>query len=186
MFDLLQKLTKDQQSDFLNDVREVHYCIQDEDFDTATKLFVEKWQTIDAGLTGYVQDVWFTQHKNWYLGAVPDVPTTNNSLEAFNQVIKANYSFRQKLEVSPLIQCLVKLISDYSNKYAQGNKVVSIERTITGDDYRRTAVFLREKRDKHVQVRAGGDVLIKICSNKSDNVKKVNLVRSKIKFYQFI
>ncbi|XP_045489808.1 uncharacterized protein LOC123690393 [Pieris rapae] len=56
-------------------------------FNAASQAFVEKWQT-QTEFVNYFQEEWLKKHPNWFLGAAPCSPVTNDALEAFNRNIK--------------------------------------------------------------------------------------------------
>lgn len=66
----------------------------------AQKYFIKKWRTkTEAAFCEYVQRIWFDRNSNWYEGVRHFTPSTNNALEAFNSVIKRDYTFRKKIGI---------------------------------------------------------------------------------------
>ena len=101
------------------------------DHDTFISVFyllVEKWTTeknfSNEGLTNkikrffsYVEKTWVNSKLSfWYQGSFPFNNTTNNAVEAWNQVFKQRYSLRQKLGLHNLMLKLSEISEEWWEK----------------------------------------------------------------------
>lgn len=57
------------------------------------------------------------QNQNWYLSAVPTSPSTNNSLETFNKIIKDTNTLRERLQLSKFLVVAKEMVNEWSTKY---------------------------------------------------------------------
>ena len=62
---------------------------------------------------------------NWYEGFSDFTPSTNNCLEAFNNIIKRDYVFYNRKHFLELINIFIDIINIYFNKYNIINNGVS-------------------------------------------------------------
>ena len=53
----------------------------------------------------YFKSEWLTAHSGWYEGYSEYTPSTNNALEATNNVIKRENTFRERLVLSRFFGC---------------------------------------------------------------------------------
>lgn len=66
----------------------------------------------------YFENQWYKQHPNWFLGSSePGEPSANNGMESFNSAFKRVYTFRERLPPADFVNCLTKVIHDFSMKY---------------------------------------------------------------------
>lgn len=121
----------------------------------------------------YIDKIWFTEYKNWFVGALPTVPITNNALEAFNRVLKDKFSFREKLDVGPLIESLQNCVTHYSKEYVLGKKTIAETVTITQEMYKEAHMFLGKKTPKQARINLSRQVFVKICGEKFKTLKSV-------------
>lgn len=57
-------------------------------FEMMSKLFCEKWSSVEPDFVAYFQKEWLGPHCNWFEGAAYYTATTNNGQESHNAVIK--------------------------------------------------------------------------------------------------
>ncbi|CAG5048375.1 unnamed protein product [Parnassius apollo] len=77
------------------------------------KAFVEKWQT-QTEFIHYFKEEWLKKHPNWFLGAAPCSPATNNALEAFNRNIKDQNTLRERLPLSHFLTIATEMVAQWS------------------------------------------------------------------------
>ncbi|CAF2152090.1 unnamed protein product [Rotaria magnacalcarata] len=79
---------KSEQEDLVNDVESLQLAQDERIFIKASNLFVKKWSKKEPNFIQYFQNEWLTTHNAWYEGVGHFAPSTNNALEAINNVIK--------------------------------------------------------------------------------------------------
>ncbi|CAM4842587.1 unnamed protein product [Rotaria magnacalcarata] len=79
---------KSEQEDLVNDVESLQLAQDERIFIKASNLFVKKWSKKETNFIEYFQNEWLTTHNAWYEGVGHFTPSTNNALEATNNVIK--------------------------------------------------------------------------------------------------
>ena len=63
----------------------------------------------------YMEDVWMSDDlKNWFEAANPMMCSTNNSLEATNNVLKRDYTYRKRVSMSHLFDIMNDLLGEWS------------------------------------------------------------------------
>lgn len=97
-------------------------------FEKAALAFLTKWKN-EKEFCLYMQKEWFDQNSNWFEGAAPNSPSTNNALEAFNRVVKDCGTFRKRIALGPFLTVASKMVHDWSNEYAH-NKIFVLVPTI--------------------------------------------------------
>ena len=92
-------------------------------FKITSKLFLDKWYNFFGfkSINDYVSKSFFNKFCNWYEGFSNFTPSTNNCLEAFNNIIKRDYLFYNKKYFLEIIPILSEIINNYSNKYINFN-----------------------------------------------------------------
>lgn len=83
-------MPKKEQKSVLRDVDALHNAASLEVFNAASQAFLEKWKT-QTTFVKYMEEEWFRKNRNWFLGAAPMSPSTNNALESFNRNIIVVY-----------------------------------------------------------------------------------------------
>lgn len=89
-------------------------------FDTASTLFVEKWSKVSKELVKYFEDEWLVQNRNWYEGFRVKTPSTNNGLESKNRLIKDEHTLRERLDLSQFRVVLFSMVKQWSIEYTSG------------------------------------------------------------------
>lgn len=84
--------------EIMADIDLLQLCPNEVIFNKALTLFKKKWNTTkkENQFIEYMDTQWLSTHRNWYEGAAPFTPSTNNSLESFNLVIKKEITFRER------------------------------------------------------------------------------------------
>lgn len=157
----------------LNDIRTLSNAISEETFDTGVQLFKNKWETVNKNIVSYMDKVWFTEFKHWYVGALPRVPITNNALEAFNRVLKDQFSFRAKLDVGPLLECLKNCVAHYSKEYALGKRTIAETTTITTQMYKEGHMYLKQNQPKQAMVGTSRQIFVSILGDDFSTLEAV-------------
>ena len=91
------------------------------------KLINKKWSNFNEFLPilDYLNKNFFNKNNTWYEGYSDFTPSTNNCLEAFNNIIKRDYVFYNRKHFLELINIFIDIINIYSNKYNIINNGVS-------------------------------------------------------------
>lgn len=106
------------QRQILADIDILHSLTDQDAFDKATVYFLQKYER-EKSFVEYFRDQWLLQNRNWYLGAAPSSPSTNNALEAFNKVIKDSNTLRERLQLSRFLVLAKEMVNEWSLKYTQ-------------------------------------------------------------------
>lgn len=104
------------QKQMLADVDTLHSVTNRDIFNTASELFLQKYDD-QSKFIAYFKEQWLVQNQNWYLGAAPASPSTNNALEAFNKVIKDTHTLRERLQLSRFLILAKEMVNEWSTKY---------------------------------------------------------------------
>ena len=91
---------KSEQEDLVNDIESLQLPQYERIFIKASNLFVKKWSKKEPNFIEYFQNEWLTTHNAWYEGFGHFTPSTNNALEATNNVIKKENTLRERLPIS--------------------------------------------------------------------------------------
>lgn len=95
----------------------IQLSASDQQFKINIKLFNEKWKNkgpnVDEFLKYFNKEWVNSKHYGWYEGAGLG-PSTNNSLESTNNVIKAKHTFRERQSIGHFFSKLFQIISDWS------------------------------------------------------------------------
>ena len=83
-------------------------CPDEDAFHHATTLFLSKWESSNQAFLEYFRGSWIDQNNTWYEGYAPGCPSTNNGLEAINQSIKRQNTFRERLQLSRFLTVVEK------------------------------------------------------------------------------
>lgn len=108
------------QHEFVADLDKLQLSNSQEVFKRASELFIEKWEEVSNDLMEYFVQEWLNQHPNWYEGFATKIPSTNNALESFNNVIKTEQTLRERFDLSQFRVVLFKMISQWSIEYESG------------------------------------------------------------------
>lgn len=113
----LQKLVKSKatQGRIIADIRFLQLIATVQQFETALELFLHTWST-HTDFINYFKAEWVVKNGNWYEGVMQRVPSTNNALEATNNIIKVKYTFRDRLSLGEFISVMVVMLASYSRR----------------------------------------------------------------------
>lgn len=117
---------KKKQNEFLADLDKLQLARSTEDFEKASKLFIEKWRKVSSELVEYFSQEWLQQHRNWYEGYMELTPSTNNALESFNRVIKDEQTLRERFDLSRFRTTLYNMVKQWSIEYDEGLNIVDL------------------------------------------------------------
>ncbi|CAH2211747.1 jg19647, partial [Pararge aegeria aegeria] len=80
-------VTHNDQKSVLEDIDSLHNASSPEVFHAAAQAFLTKWKH-ETVLVQHIKEEWLNKNSNWFLGAAPLSPSTNDALESFNRSIK--------------------------------------------------------------------------------------------------
>ena len=80
----------------------------------ASELWRRKWSSPDvATFTDYFFSNWIQENNGWFEGRAPGYPSTNNALEATNNVIKNEGTFRERLPIAQFVTLAMATVADW-------------------------------------------------------------------------
>lgn len=100
-------------------------------FNKGIELFKQKWNDEEKEFTEYFHDEWVNKNPNWYAGACLSVPSTNNSLESFNNSLKNHQTFRKRMTIVEFKDSILNIVSQRSLEYKFGHLVYTVEPTVS-------------------------------------------------------
>lgn len=105
--------------DMLADIDKLQLSPNENTFEEGVAHFFDKWSDSEPRFCRYFRKVWINKNNSWFEGYCLFVPSTNNALEAFNNVIKRLYTFRTSLDIvqfnSQIFDCFIDKSSKYGN-----------------------------------------------------------------------
>ncbi|CAF1118993.1 unnamed protein product [Rotaria sordida] len=122
---------KSKQEDLVNDIESLQLAQNERIFMKASTLFVKKWSKTELNFIEYFQNEWLTTHNAWYEGVGHFTPSTNNALEAINNVIKKENTLRERLPVSRFKVLAFEIVEKWSKCYERGLKQYNYKQTIS-------------------------------------------------------
>lgn len=134
--------------ELIDDIDLLQISSDEKIFTKAISLFVKKYQDNASDFIDYLNQMWFSSHRNWFEGASINIPSTNNALESFNLVIKREETLRERMPMGQFVnQCLASA-SRWSTQYSL-DKVIVTTPTIELSDW--TAAYHWVKATKEVK-----------------------------------
>lgn len=115
------------QAQFLNDLDKLQLAKSIEIFEVALKLFLEKWNEESTEFIDYFKKQWIEQNPNWFEGFAKLVPSTNNSVESKNRIIKDEHTIRERMDLGKFRVALFDMLHSWSLAYIDGKNVVHSE-----------------------------------------------------------
>lgn len=116
---------KKQQNEFMYDLDQLQLSQSDEVFDRAAQFFVDKWKKVNESfINDYFVKEWLTDHRYWYEGVAPLVPSTNNAVESSNRLIKDEHTFRERIDIGRFRTVVFDMIEKWSLAYVNGLKEI--------------------------------------------------------------
>lgn len=146
--------------EMLDGIRLLQIAPDTETFSKGVELFISKYHTRERRFVEYLNDMWFTTHNTWYEGASDRLPSTNNGLESFNNVIKKEETLRERMPIGQFAnQCLISA-SRWSKQYAFDKMIVMSPTLDTGDW---TSAYQWGTSSKEVRSQRSGDLTEYFC-----------------------
>ncbi|XP_077298239.1 uncharacterized protein LOC143919681 [Arctopsyche grandis] len=115
---LVEKIHVDK---ILADIDAIQISENQNTFIKAYELFRKKWENEPIFLK-YFQREWYHKNRNWYEGACRGTPSTNNGLKSTSQIIKDEYTFRERLPLPRFCHLLMEMVEAFSKKYDNGQE----------------------------------------------------------------
>lgn len=128
----------------LDDVRQMQLAPNTASFNMMTRLFCEKWQSIEADFVAYFRKEWLGVHCNWYEGAADYTASTNNGQESHNAVIKRKITLRRRLPINQFLVCMRDMTAEMSQQFSKGERAIAMEPKISKDVYEKAALMLKD------------------------------------------
>lgn len=138
----LQQKTKNME--LLTDIDALQLSPNRDAFEQGVQLFFDKWGDTEKTFCSYFKKVWIDKNNSWFEGYCMFVPSTNNALEAFNNVIKRKYTFRKRLGIVKFNDQIFNLFKEKSSSYVQ-NILYAVVPTIIIDDWSKAIIWARNK-----------------------------------------
>lgn len=146
----------------IKDIVSMQVISSPSNFEIARSLFKNKYESQTEFLI-YFNMEWVTKNPNWYEGAMQHTPSTNNSLEATNRVIKDQFTLRERLFLGEFVTVLEQMIGQFSRRCKTDLKF-SIEPTISAKVWTSTYEWLNLNPVLPKKHKSNGDVTIEIVS----------------------
>ena len=122
---------KEEKEDLVNAIEFLQLAQNERVFLKASNLFAKKWMKKQPSFIEYFRNEWLTTHNEWYEGVGHFTPSTNNGLEAINNVIKKESTLRERLPLSRFKVLAFEIVEKWSKSYEQGLKQYSDKQTIS-------------------------------------------------------
>lgn len=100
----------------LADIDRLQLCYSTETFNKGANLFLKKWQQ-ENEFCRYFKNEWIFRNRNWFEGIQLLTPSTNNCLESANNLLKKQYTFRERLDLSHFLHVMLKTTTEWSQQY---------------------------------------------------------------------
>lgn len=97
-----------------SDINFLQLCQNEEVFNKAGSLFIEKWENKYGNFTSYFKRQHLEQFPNWYEGKAMFSPSTNNALESRNGKIKQQWTNHKRLPMNEMMTLLTKMLKNWS------------------------------------------------------------------------
>jgi hypothetical protein len=120
--------------EIIDDVDKLQLCELEIVFWSASSLFLKKWSKTEKEFTDYFESECLKLLDSWYEGYSIFTPSTNNSLEEKNKVIKDEHTFRKRHPLARVLTIPNDIVSKWSTSRNQDQTdpiVFSTEPTIT-------------------------------------------------------
>ncbi|XP_021701033.1 uncharacterized protein LOC110676644 isoform X2 [Aedes aegypti] len=133
------KESSEHKDQVLKDVSRIQLAPTQIHFEQACELFLIKYDALPGFAHFFQKYVYKEYFKNWYEGALPGYPSTNNSLEALNRAIKEHHLDRTR-EPLGTFKARIMSVVEY---YGKDERVICEERTYSVEDERMAYDFIR-------------------------------------------
>lgn len=126
---------------FLNDIRSLHLCSDKSKFDQGFDLMKKKWISVESDVVKRFEKSFVDKNFNWFLGAGPRVPKTNNLLERFNGTMKQFQTLYQKKPLKQFLISSLRIVAERSQEYRLDKDEFSANLKISNDQIRKGCEF---------------------------------------------
>ena len=106
-------------NELLADINLLQSCKVSQKFIVASNLFIQKWRNISAEtdeFIDYFASEWLNKNNSWHFSASAFVPFTNNGLESAYNVIRTDYTFRERWPLARFLTVLENIITGFSRE----------------------------------------------------------------------
>jgi hypothetical protein len=102
------------------DISTLQMAANREIFLKAVDLFFCKWKKYSdprvVDFLTYFREQWIEKNENWFEGAAPGYPSTNNGLESTNSAVKREHTFRERLPLGQFLCVVTEMVEKWSNR----------------------------------------------------------------------
>lgn len=163
--------SKENKEAIMKDFLVLQKAVDETEFDIASNLFLQKWNTSEPKFCKYFENQWLqTNTKNWYAGYSPFVPDHNNGQEGFNNHIKRDHTLRERLHLNEFKIKLLQMVSDMSNRYDPDNftgevKKIQDEPIVTDTMYQQAHAWYKDANLIIGEKKQRGDTQVMVVSS---------------------
>ncbi len=102
-----------QQAELEADISTLQLAKSQDEFDAAKTLFLKKWNSdvLVLEFLEYFKSEYLSKNNSWFEGRASGAPSTNNCLEATNNVIKNKGTLRNRLPLGQFIETAKAILS---------------------------------------------------------------------------
>lgn len=133
--------SKNSKSLIIDDIKKMQLAPNRQIFQYMAELFCKKWTTLESNFVSYFKQQWLGTHSNWFEGAADYTPSTNNSLESHNAVIKRKVTFRKRLPLNQFLIAMKEMTEDISNQLFEERRIIAGEPTISRETMTKAAMM---------------------------------------------
>lgn len=108
------------------------------------QLFLKKYKNKEQKFSKYFKREYVLKHGNWYECYALRTPSTNNAIEATNNVLKTQFTLREKLPLGRFNSLLLDIGSSYSTSYVS-EKSIKDRPVISKKDWQSAFTWLDKK-----------------------------------------
>lgn len=134
-------VSKNNKSLIIDDIKKMQLAASRQAFDDMTKLFCEKWCSLEENFVDYFKAQWLGTHSNWFEGAAVYTPSTNNALESHNAVIKRKITFRKQLPLNKFLLIMKEMTENISQQLYNEKRVIEEEPLIKKETWTKAAMM---------------------------------------------
>lgn len=127
----------------IDDIRKMQLAPNRSTFKMMCDLFVDKWKLLEPNFVEYFQKEWLGVHCNWFEGAADYIPSTNNSQESHNAVIKRKITLRRRLPMNQFMACMKEMTADISKQFSKGERALKFEPNIKKTTFEKAAEMIK-------------------------------------------
>lgn len=165
----------------MGDIDTLQLSSTPEIFSRGIDFFFQKWKRKEKKFCEYFEKTWIRKNSSWYEGYEPLLPSTNNALEATNDVLKRKYTMRRRLDVAPFNTQLFKFVHDFSKSY-DSVRSYKLTPTIPKEQWSQAIVWAKNEHINHIL--HDDDNCIYVPSSTFLNEKKRHLNEHDIEDYE--